>query len=113
MYRTIIEFKHDISGEKLEELKELTDKAFINRAGSMFNKSDGKYTMIFEGDSEKDWSCIGLAVINLARELLEKGIKYIKYVDKWENEYDDEPEENHSVKDTYIKIYKRKGIDYE
>ena len=58
-----IEFKDNISDEKLTELKNLTEKEFDNRAGKVKNSCLEKRKMIFKADF-KDYCVIALG--NLA-----------------------------------------------
>lgn len=66
MYSSIIEINKNVSGEKLASLREIAEKAFSNRAGSVKNSSKDSHMFIFEGE-EKDYGCLDLGVLNLGK----------------------------------------------
>ena len=64
MYRTIIQFKKNTPKEILQELHEIAEKAFDNRAGVLHNVSEDPYVLIYEG-GEGDFGCLQLGNFNL------------------------------------------------
>lgn len=95
MYSTVIEIKKNITGETLNKLGQMAEKAFSNRAGSVKNSSSDPYKLVFEG-GEKDYGCLDLGVAMLARS---KGI--LSSIDSWQWLDFDDPDENCDVLEAY------------
>ncbi len=64
MYSTVIEIKKSNTGEALSKIRQLAEKAFSNRAGSVKNSSSDPYKLVFKGE-EKDYGCLDLGVVSL------------------------------------------------
>lgn len=94
MYSSIIEIKKSISGETLDKLHEVAEKAFSNRAGSIKNSSKESHRLVFEG-AEDDYGCLDLGVAMLARV---NG--FLPQVDSWQW-IDDDPNESCNVLEVY------------
>lgn len=69
MYSSIIEIKKNVSGETLDGLHEIAERAFSNRAGSVKNSSQDAHMLVFEG-GEEDYGCLDLGVLNLGKSKL-------------------------------------------
>lgn len=87
MYRTIIELSKEIDITACEELAEVADKAFDNRAGKLTNQSSDSYVLTYEGD-EDFYVCIHIGIL----DLLDSKV-FMKHVIKWTYLDTDEPED--------------------
>lgn len=94
MYSTVIEIKRNVTGDTLNRLRQVAEKAFSNRAGSVKNSSNDSYRLVFKG-AEKDYGCLDLGVAMLARV---NG--FLPQVDSWQW-FDDDPNENCDVLEVY------------
>lgn len=92
MYRTEIHLKKDISPEQLEWATEQIISHFDNRAGKIENTGISPYYFIFEGDSEKAYSIIGLGILRLYRVT-----GFNALVESWPYEDTEEPEESYDI----------------
>lgn len=97
MYSSIIEIKKSVSGETLDGLHEIAEKAFSNRAGSVKNSSQDAHKLVFEG-GEDAYACLDLGVAHLAR----KG-DFREQVASWWWLDDEEPGDNCDI----LKLYTR------
>jgi len=86
MYKTIIEFHNELPKEKIEELFELCNKAFDNRAGRAVGRIESQNHISYEGD-EGLYGCLDLGIIALWDNHV--ALKYIKSW-KWIDEDPDE-----------------------
>lgn len=64
MYSTVIEIKKNVTGDALAQLRQIAERAFSNRAGSIKNSGRGSHRLVFEG-GEKDYGCLDLGVAEL------------------------------------------------
>lgn len=67
MYKSVIDFREDISKNKLEELIKRAEKAFDNRAGKVQNVSKMPYRLSYEG-GEEYFGCLELGMLTLEDE---------------------------------------------
>lgn len=95
MYSSIIRIKENVSGETLSELREIAEKAFSNRAGSVKNSGCESHCLIFRG-GEKDYGCLDLGVAELGDMK-----RFVDQVDSWNWIDDEDPSESCDV----LKIY--------
>ena len=95
MYRTIIQFKKNTPKEILQELHEIAEKAFDNRAGVLHNVSEDPYMLIYEGEDEKR-PCLELGVLDL-----EDISQFMKKVKKWDWIDEECPYENCDVLEVF------------
>ena len=95
MYRTEIEIKKNITGDALNKLRQLAEKAFSNRAGSVKNSSSNPYKLIFKGE-EKDYGCLDLGVVNLG-----DAEGFLRQVNSWKWIDEEDPNENCDVLEAF------------
>lgn len=95
MYSTVIEIKKNITGDALNRLIQLAEKAFSNRAGSVKNSSSDPHKLIFKG-GEKDYGCLDLGVVNLGDV-----DSFIRQVDSWKWIDEEDPGENCDVLEAF------------
>lgn len=88
MYKSVIDFREDVSKEKLEELIKRAEKAFDNRAGKVTNVSKTPYHLSYEGE-EKDLGCIDLGTLDL-----EDDDEFVACVKSWHWIEGENPDEN-------------------
>ena len=88
MYKNVIDIKKDTPEAVLNELKEMADKAFNNRAGKVTNVSDIPCRLIYEG-GEDLYGCLELGMLKLKREA-----EFLRSLNKWQWIDEEEPEEN-------------------
>jgi len=77
MYKTIIEFKNGLTEEKINELVNLCNKAFDNRAGKAIGMTEKQNHISFEG-GENLYGCLRLgtfAAYNISG--------FIQYLKSW------------------------------
>ena len=94
MYRTIIEFKDNISENKARELLDLCDDAFENRAGKAFRRLEAPNRILFEG-GDSLYGCLQLGIL-----ALNKNNTFKDCVTSWSWIDEDEPNENHCILDS-------------
>lgn len=94
MYSSVIEIKKNVSGETLDRLREVAEKAFSNRAGSVKNSSSDPYRFVFMG-GEKDYGCLDLGVAELGET-----DSFVRQVNSWQW-LDDDPDESCDVLEVY------------
>lgn len=87
MYRTTIKLTEDIPVEKLNELKEIAEKAFDNREGKCSNVSAEPFKLVYEGGDDY-YGCLNLGILALY-DIKE----FVKYIVGWHYIDEDEPEE--------------------
>ncbi|MGP1411952.1 MAG: hypothetical protein ACTTKD_08975 [Peptoanaerobacter stomatis] len=88
MYKTTIKIKNTVPEEKANAINILADKLFNNRGGILKNISKDKYTLIFEGEDESAFACMGLGNLDLYAI---KGVK--ECIESWTYIDTDEPPE--------------------
>lgn len=91
MYSSIIEIKKTVPSETLVNLREVTERAFSNRAGSVKNSSNSPYKFVFKGDEDK-FGCLELGMLKLKRKN-----EVLNQIASWRWVDDDEPSENCDV----------------
>ena len=64
MYKTIIEFKNGLPEEKINELINLCNEAFDNRAGKAVGRMEKQNRISFEG-GEDLYGCLGVGISDL------------------------------------------------
>jgi len=98
VYKTIIKIKEDLTQEIINEIQDVSQQDFNNRAGRVENSSDNRYVMIFEGDDSLI-GCLQLGIISLHEKIAD-------YVTSWEWIDIDEPWESCDVlKELSIPIF--------
>lgn len=88
MYSSIIEIKKNVNGEALRKLREVAEKAFDNRAGSVKNISRNPYRLVFCGGEDK-FGCLEVGMLEL-----EDRYDFLNQVDSWHWVDEDDPSEN-------------------
>lgn len=89
MYIETIKFNKELSDEKLNELRRITNKAFDNRMGKIESISVDKYTLIFQGSGEIAYGVLHLGALDLFDEK-----EVIKHICSWTYIDSEEPEES-------------------
>lgn len=97
MYSSVIKIKENVSEETLNGLREIAEKAFSNRAGSVKNSSQETHMLVFKG-GEEAYPCLDLGVAHLAR----KG-DFRKQIASWWWLDDEEPGDNCDI----LRLYSR------
>lgn len=88
MYSSIIEIKKNVPDETLANLRQVAEKAFSNRAGSVKNSSDSPYKFVFKGGEDK-FGCLEVGMLEL-----EDQHDFLREVCSWQWIDDEEPGEN-------------------
>ncbi len=99
MYEVIIEFKHDIAEEILQELTEVIAAAFDNIGGCIRNSHTASpYRFEFSGD-EDGFECLQLGLL-----ILEDNKLFWDNVDIWKWIDHDDDSESCDVKEEFSKV---------
>lgn len=88
MYSSIIEIKKNVSREILINLRDVAEKAFSNRAGSVKNSSEDPYKFVFKGDEDK-FGCLEVGMLEL-----EDKHDFLEKIHAWHWVDDEDPSEN-------------------
>lgn len=96
MYKTIIRLQSNIPTTIFPDLVKSISKAFDNREGRLYNKSDNQYEFIFEG-SEKYYGCLEVGAFSLRRQN-----DILKYISSWDW-IDENPDESCSMLEVFAR----------
>lgn len=104
MFQVIIDFKKTLDKDTLKRFTAEADKAFDNHAGCVRNSSDDPYRLVYEGDGNDMFCCLGVGFTDLGRT---QG--FIECLSAWQWIDTDNPAEN----DDLLRLYAQRAVAHE